>query len=157
VVVYLAMDYGKKRIGLAYCDKNEQFVFGLSTLNHTPRDVSNTLLALKDVITEKKIEAIILGLPLNMDGSQGFMVDAVKHFAEHLTIEFPHLPLHYMDERLTSKIAKRQLMEAGVSTRRQKGKVDEGAARQILEDFLKRKQYTNNSIPPETFNGDLLT
>lgn len=143
MAVYLAMDYGKKRIGLAYCDANEQFVFGLPTLTHTHRNVESSLGTLRLLHAEKKVEAFVLGLPLNMDGSQGFMADAVHHFAEHVQLEFPGTPIHFIDERLTSKIAKRQLTEAGVSSRKQKGRVDEGAARQILEDFLKRKQYTD--------------
>jgi putative holliday junction resolvase len=139
------MDYGKKRIGLAHCDANEQFVFGLPTLNHSTRDLKTTLATLDEVVSQKKVEAFVLGLPLNMDGTQGFMVEVVQRFAEHLAVAFPETGIHFIDERLTSKIAQRQLTEAGVSTRKQKGKVDEGAARQILEDFLKRKQYTNTS------------
>jgi putative holliday junction resolvase len=141
-MVYLAIDFGKKRMGLAYCDSEERFLLSLPTWEHQVKQVDKTLAHIETLVKRYGIHAFVLGLPVNMDGTQGFMAEQVCQFGAALEQHFPECPLHYMDERLTSQIAQRMLREAGVSTRKQKGLVDQEAARQILEDFLKKKRYT---------------
>jgi putative Holliday junction resolvase len=134
---YIGMDYGKKRIGVAYCDDSEAFCFGLPTLLRTKIPLTETLQQVLALIDAKKAVAVVMGLPRNMDGSEGFMADAVYDFADALLDLRPELSIYLLDERLTSKIAEQHLRQAGKAPSRYKGLIDEEAARGILADFLK--------------------
>jgi putative Holliday junction resolvase len=134
---YIGMDYGKKRIGVAYCDDSETFCFGLPTLLRTKIPLTETLQQVLALIDAKKAVAVVMGLPRNMDGSEGFMADAVYDFADALLDLRPELSIYLLDERLTSKIAEQHLRQAGKAPSRHKGLIDEEAARGILADFLK--------------------
>jgi len=136
--IYIAIDYGKKRIGMAHCDAGEQFVFGMPTVANQGgrKAIAKTIM---DVLVAKKAEALVLGLPRNMDGSEGFMAETVRRFADDLWEISDEFIIHFFDERLTSKVAEAKLRDAGVAYTRNKGIVDEEAARQILEDFLRTK------------------
>jgi putative Holliday junction resolvase len=138
----LAIDYGKKRIGLAYCDDSQTFVFGLPTLEQpTGKDkLTLSLQALCTLITTKNIVGIVLGLPRNMDGSAGFMAETIEAFAAQLREAVPAIPIFLLDERLTSKIAEQQLRSQGITPSRNKGMIDQQAAKQLLEDYLRAKQ-----------------
>jgi putative holliday junction resolvase len=135
--IYIGLDYGKKRIGVAYCDESETFCFGLPTVLRTKVPLAVTVDQVLGLIDEKKAVAVVMGLPRNMDGSEGFMADAVYGFAEALLQVCPTLPIYLLDERLTSKIAEQHLRQAGKAPSRHKGLIDEEAARGILGDFLK--------------------
>ena len=142
--IYIGMDYGKKRIGVAYCDDSETFCFGLPTLARTKVPLDETLQQVLALIDDKKAVALVMGLPRNMDGSEGFMADAVYDFADALLDLRPELVIFLLDERLTSKIAEQHIREAGKAPSRHNGLIDEEAARGILTDFLK--------TPPERRN-----
>lgn len=137
----LAIDYGKKRIGLAHCDNSQTFVFGLPTLEQpTGKDkLILSLQALSALITTKNIVGIVLGLPRNMDGSTGFMAETIEAFAEQLHETLPATPIFLLDERLTSKIAEQQLRSQGITPSKNKGLIDQQAAKQLLEDYLRAK------------------
>jgi putative Holliday junction resolvase len=141
---YIGMDFGKKRIGVAYCDDSETFCFGLPTLLRTKIPLAEILQQVFALIDAKKAVALVMGLPRNMDGSEGFMADAVYDFADALLAARPELLIYLLDERLTSKIAEQHIRESGKAPSRHKGLIDEEAARGILADFLK--------TPPERRN-----
>jgi putative Holliday junction resolvase len=135
--VYVAVDYGKKRIGLAYCDESETFCFGIPTL---VRPNNQRAYAVEEVLKTAKshhASALVVGLPVNMDGTLGFMAEAIYDFIDALLASSPLLCIYTLDERLTSKIAAQKIRESGKSPSRDKGRIDEEAARQILEDFLR--------------------
>jgi putative Holliday junction resolvase len=85
------------------------------------------------------IEAFVVGLPRNMDGSEGPSAEAARSFAQALAERF-RLPAHLWDERLTTLAAERILVEAGVRRRARRGTVDQVAATLILQGYLDRQQ-----------------
>jgi putative Holliday junction resolvase len=133
---YLAIDYGMKRTGLAVCDAEERIVSPLDVL-HGSKDLLDRLLR---IIAAERIEAVVLGLPLNMDGSEGSQVQRVRTFAGQLRRRI-EIPVYFQDERLSSFAAEQKLQEAGLSRGKRQERVDALAAAEILETFLEaRKQ-----------------
>jgi putative holliday junction resolvase len=136
----LAIDYGEKRIGLAVCDISRQVVRGLPTLEQKPakQDPKRVFCipAILNHLQELQVSEIVMGLPVNMDGSEGPSAQRVLAFTEQLAEQTP-LPITLLDERLTSFIAEERLKEQGKSPSRNKHLVDQEAACLILEDFLR--------------------
>ncbi|MBX2861205.1 MAG: Holliday junction resolvase RuvX [Vampirovibrio sp.] len=129
----LAIDYGDKRIGLAVSDPMQQFAFGLSTIHvRRPSDVPNQIIQALD---GREIALILMGLPLNMDGTEGPRAQITRAFGEDLANQLK-LPIQYVDERLTSMEAEDRLSAQGIQPSRNKGAVDQAAAQLILEQYL---------------------
>lgn len=144
----LGIDYGEKRIGLAYGDELG-IALPLAAVV-SPADESRWL-ALGQVIAERKICKLVVGYPINMDGSVGFKAREVDQFIGELERRFG-LPVERVDERLTSRQAGQQLREAGgrrhrrhersIQARqafRQTGALDSQAAAVILQDFMNER------------------
>ena len=130
---YLAIDLGGKRTGLAMCDASETIC--------SPLDVFATNSELVDriacVVRDEQAEGVVIGLPLNMDGSEGGAVKTVRKFGEELGKKIK-VPIYYHDERQSSIVAERKF--AGMLTRKQKKqRLDAVAAAGILESFLESK------------------
>lgn len=128
----LGIDHGEKRIGLAVSDALSIAAHGLPTLAN--RSPAETLDALRHIVAAQQITRIVIGLPLNMDGSEGGQARAARAFAQSL--QPLGLPLHFIDERLTSERARRTLSEAGLSRAKQRKRTDRMAAQFILQAFL---------------------
>ncbi len=137
----LGLDHGDKRFGIALSDAGKVIA--------TPRRVVEGVDALWDAIgslvEEEDIEAIVLGLPLNMDGSEGPRARKVIEFSRELE-KRTGLHVYFWDERLSSFEAENALSEAGVHGRRRKSKVDMVAAQIILQGYLNQL----NEEPPVT-------
>ena len=131
---YLGMDYGERRIGLARGD-----ALGVATPLPalTQAGAAARMAALRDLVAKRRITAIVLGLPLNMDGTEGFKAAEVKKFAARLAAEF-RLPVHFVDERLTSHEAESTIPKSKRRAVRASGLVDSRAATLILQDFLEQ-------------------
>ena len=130
---YLAVDLGDKRTGLAIGDDELRMAQPICVLE-VPIDKGLVDVIVK-AIDEQGVDAIVMGLPLNMDGSLGQRVALTKTFANQLGKE-TNLPIHFQDERLTSSAAEEQLAGSG-KTHKQKKKIrDALAAAEILNDFL---------------------
>ena len=134
---YLAIDYGLKRMGLAICDANETIVSPLYQLESRAGQRDKLLDQLREIVEEHEAEAIVVGLPLNMDESEGDQARQSRKFAEQVG-QALSLPVHLQDERLSSAAADEMLAESGLSSRKRKGKRDMLAACDILRDFLGR-------------------
>ena len=135
---YLAIDYGLKRLGLALCDPGETIV---SPLCQLPVDVSRPdqiFATLQEVIAEREIDAVVVGLPLNMDDSEGKQAKISRQFAEQLAQAVP-IPVNLQDERLSSMAADEMLAESGLSKAKRKSRRDMLAACDILQEFLYKK------------------
>ncbi len=129
----LAIDYGLKRCGIAVSDPTGTIAQPLKTIE-TPK----LLDFLKDYIPSNGVSELVLGYPLNLDGSPTELTPVVEQLARDLEKEFG-LPVHLMDERFTSRWAERQLI--GNSPKKKKQWTDALAAANILETFLlKQKQ-----------------
>ena len=135
----LSIDLGEKTIGLALSDPERIIASPLVTLHRTrfSKDVE-TLRALMD---EHGIGAIVIGLPLNMDGSEGPRCQSVCQFADNL-LEKMDVPIAFWDERLSTVAVTRTLLEADMSRKRRGEVVDKMAAAYILQGALDRMKET---------------
>lgn len=132
-MVILAVDYGDVRTGLAVCDKSEFLASPVSVITERDRDRLIKLVAEK--AKELKAEEIAVGLPKNMDGSEGFRAEACKEFAEALGT-FTGIPVVLRDERLTTVSAHKFMNMNDVRGKKRKNTVDAVAAVIILEDYI---------------------
>lgn len=132
----LAIDYGLKRVGLAVTDPMQMLAFPLDTI-----DTTKIIQYLKDYFLRENVEAIILGFPKNMDGNDTDATPIVEKFELELRTNFPNIPIKLVDERLTSRMAKQTLIDAGYKKKDRKNKklVDTVAAALILQTYLETK------------------
>jgi putative holliday junction resolvase len=132
---YLAIDYGAKTTGLAICDPTETIVSPLASLATAKNLVGKIL----EFVQSEGIEAIVLGLPLNMDGSSGGQAEIIRAFAEKLK-EHISIPIFLQDERLTTFAAEGKLVERELTRKKKRARIDALAAAEILQAFLDSKQ-----------------
>jgi putative Holliday junction resolvase len=130
---YLAIDLGDKRTGLAVGDNELRMAQPVCVLQVPIGDLLIT--AITKAIEEQGVDALVMGLPLNMDGSLGQRVEITKTFAEKLRAA-TNLDIHFQDERLTSSAAEEQLSGSGKTHKQKKKMRDALAAAEILNDFL---------------------
>lgn len=134
-VRYLGIDYGARRIGLSYGDE-------LAVATPLPALVeaeeAKRWAALKQVVAQRRVMELVVGHPLNMDDTPGFKAKEVEAFAVRLRAEFG-LPVHLVDERLTSYEAESTIAKSKRRDVRSSGIIDSRAATLILQDFLNQK------------------
>lgn len=135
---YLSIDYGLKRLGLALCDPAETIVSPLCQLTVEGTGPDLVIEKLQEIIAEYEIDAVVVGLPLNMDDSEGEQAKRSRRFAEQLA-RAVHLPVDLQDERLSSMAADEILSESGFSKSKRKSRRDMLAACDILRDYLEKK------------------
>jgi len=132
---YLAIDYGDKRTGLAVCDRDETIASPLAVIEGQ----KNLLKKIQDIVTAENIDAVVLGLPLNMDGSPGQRVKLVRRFAENLKTHL-NIPIYFHDERLSTFAAQTALAPAELTREKKKKRLDAVAAADFLQAFLDTKK-----------------
>ena len=135
---WMGLDLGTKTIGVAVSDR----LLSSATPLHTIRRVkfSKDAEALLQIISDREIGAIILGLPRNMDGSEGPRCQSTRAFARNLA-RLTNLPIGYWDERLSTVAAERALLEADTSRKRRAKVIDHVAAGYILQGALDRARH----------------
>lgn len=131
----LGLDLGTKTLGVAISDPSELIATGLTTIRFAENSYKDSLNELKGIIEEYNVKAIVIGLPKNMNNSLGFAAERTKEFEVILEEEFK-LPIFEQDERLTSVTANNILLQADVSRKKRKDKVDTIAATIILQNYL---------------------
>jgi putative Holliday junction resolvase len=129
----LAIDHGTKRMGLAVSDELGMIANPLEFVFAEPFD--KFLARLNEVILEKKVDSLLVGMPRNMDGTYGPAAEKVREFIAKLK-ETISLPIKTWDERLTSAQANRFLIQADVRRDERKQKVDKMAAAILLQSYL---------------------
>ncbi len=129
----LGLDIGRKRIGVAGCDGTGLIATGLTTILRSSfaRDIEQ----FQDLVQQRQVQVLVVGLPYNMDGSLGFQAKQVQNYAKRLSTAL-NLPLEYMDERLTSHQAEQMMIAQNISPSRNKSLVDRKAAALILQQWL---------------------
>lgn len=135
------LDLGTKTIGVAISDTGQSIATGLETIKR--RKFKQDSARLLEIIEEQEITALILGLPLNMDGTEGPRAQSTRAFARNLT-PLLELPIIFWDERLSTVSAERALIEADSSRKRRKEVIDKMAATIILQGALDRLQHLRN-------------
>ncbi len=133
----MALDYGTVRIGIALSDLTQIIANGYENYQRT--SLKNDLNHLKQIINENKVGKIVVGLPLNMDGSESSQTLKTKEFIEILRNEIPNIPIEVLDERLTSMVAEKLLISADISRAKRKQVIDKMSATIILQDYLDRQ------------------
>lgn len=130
----MAIDYGEKRIGIALTDPLLTFAYPYKTILND----NKCFTAMKEIMTEMGVTRIIIGLPLNTDGSEKEITGKVRKFGEQIE-KTSGLKPDYYDERYSSSIAQERIISSvsKKSKRRDKGLVDMNAAAVILEDYLR--------------------
>lgn len=131
---YLAIDYGMKRTGLAVCDAGETIASPLAVVQGR----KDLIQRIQRVVASEGVEAIVLGLPLNMDGTEGSQARLVQAFGKELGRQLG-IPIHFQDERLSSFEAEQRLQEMDLSRAKKKERLDALAAADILQNFLDQK------------------
>jgi putative Holliday junction resolvase len=129
----LALDHGSKRIGVAVSDETKTIAQPLEYIPAEP--FADFLARLKKIFAEKEIDLVLIGLPRNMDGSFGPAAQKVETFAAALKMAIT-IPIKLWDERLTSKMANRILIQGKVRRNKRKEKVDKMAAAILLQSYL---------------------
>lgn len=132
----MAIDYGLKRTGLAVTDPLQLIATGLTTI-----DSADMIPFLKNYLQQEQVELIIIGEPKNWDGSDTHATQPVKGVIRKLQKEFSHIPLKTVDERYTSALAKRAMIDMGMKKkeRRDKRNVDVIAATIMLQEYLQNQ------------------
>jgi putative Holliday junction resolvase len=134
----LAIDYGTKRVGLAVTDPLQIIANTLATIHS--KDVIQYL---KDYTAKESVDCFVVGKPMKLDGSNSESAVHVEKFINLLRKNFPDMPIERMDERFTSVIAKRTLLEMGLNKkdRANKESLDQISAAIILQSYLEAKNF----------------
>lgn len=133
----LAIDYGKKRVGIAVTDPMQLIATGLGTIpSH------EAISFLKNYLGKESVDIIIVGLPKQMDNSDSESMVYIKPFLKQLAKHFPEIRVEAYDERFTSKIAHQTIIDAGVKKmdRRDKSLVDMVSATIILQSYMQSRE-----------------
>ena len=136
---YLGIDLGSKTVGLAMSDTTLTIASTYKTIFFKDEDYNSTINEIKDIIKENNITKIILGLPKNMNNTLGERAEITLKYKELLE-KSTGLPVIMFDERLTSVISNSILIEADMSRKKRKKKVDSIAAKIILQDYLNKEK-----------------
>lgn len=129
----MALDVGDRYIGLAVSDETETIAIGLGVIERT--STAEDIKKLKGIIEERNIKKIVVGMPINMNGTIGFQGEKVMGFIDKLKSIFK-FPIVTLDERLTTIIAEKALIKADISRKKRKGLIDKMSAVVILQNYL---------------------
>ena len=139
----LGIDYGEARIGVAATDACGILAHPVESIH---RGKVNSLDRIRELVQQKGIRTLVLGLPIRMDGTEGTACAKVRAFGEKLHATLPDLPLVYVDEYLTTTIAQEKLHQAGKKAKNFKPIIDQAAAVEILNNWMEMSAPT-----PEEF------
>ncbi len=133
----MAIDYGRKRSGIAVTDTLQMIANGLTTV-----PTHELLQFLVDYVAKEPVERILVGLPKQMNNEQSENMKFVEAFVRSLVRKVPDIPVEYVDERFTSVLAHRTMLDAGLKkkARQNKALVDEISATIILQTYLESKR-----------------
>jgi putative holliday junction resolvase len=132
-VAALGLDVGGKRIGVAGCDGLGMMATGITTIWRT--SFQEDLAQLSEIIQDRSVEILVIGLPYTMDGNIGSQAKQVQKFGRRVSAAL-EIPIEYIDERLTSYAAEEMMKAANISVSQNKGTIDRIAAAVILQQWL---------------------
>lgn len=134
----LALDYGRKRTGVAVTDPLQMIANGLDTIETHKLEAF-----LSDYMARNEVETIVVGMPKQMNNEVSESYTYIKPFVEKISKKYPLIKIEMVDERFTSKLAMRAMIDGGVkkSDRRNKGLVDKVSATIILQSYLEQRDF----------------
>lgn len=132
----LAIDYGKKRVGIAITDALQIIASGLTTV-----ETSKTFEFLQNLFHQEQIVKVLIGEPKQMNGQPSESAEMIDMFVEKFKAKFPTIEVVRVDERFTSKMAQQSMLQSGLKKKQRQNKalIDEIAATILLQDYLLRK------------------
>ncbi|MBO5703658.1 MAG: Holliday junction resolvase RuvX [Bacteroidaceae bacterium] len=135
----LSIDYGKKRTGIAVTDPLKLIANGLCTV-----ETSKLMTFLKDYCAKESVERFVVGLPTQTNGDASENQQRVRCFVGELKKQIPDIPVTFYDERFTSVLAHRAILDSGVGKQRRRDKelVDTVAATIILQDYMSSQEHS---------------
>jgi putative Holliday junction resolvase len=139
----LGIDYGNKRVGLAVKDPRQIFASPLNTIS--AHDIDNFI---ADYMASEDVEAFVIGYPVNLNNEPSESVKYIDPFIRKLKKRFPGVPVHLVDERFTSQMAFRTMIDGGLKKKERQNKsiIDMISASILLQSFLDRKSAMTNTI-----------
>ena len=140
----IAIDYGRKRTGIAVTDPAQIIANGLTTVA-----TSELLPFLTDYLKREAVERIVVGLPVQTDGTASENQQRVRAFVRRFSQAHPDVPVDYCDERFTSVLAHRAMIDGGLrrSERQNKALVDEISATIILQSYMEARRIQTKTTP----------
>jgi len=135
---FLGIDYGAKRIGLAVGDDASHFASPVKTIRGCGH-IRGDAVAVEACVKEFDIDGIVIGLPLNMDDTEGPQAKIIRSFGEALGA-MTDLTIHYADERLSSIAAEELIRPAELTRKKKRARIDRVAAQVILQSFLDERR-----------------
>ncbi|MDD2377293.1 MAG: Holliday junction resolvase RuvX [Bacilli bacterium] len=141
---YLGLDLGTKTLGLSISDQTGTIASSLKTISFENEDYDSLLPILKQIIEEYDIKELVLGLPKNMNNTIGERAEKTLAFQKKLE-SFLNMKVSLMDERLSTVSATNYLLEANMSRKKRKTKVDKIAANIILQSYLDKRKGENEN------------
>jgi putative holliday junction resolvase len=140
-IAALGLDVGSKRIGVAGCDGLGLIATGITTIWRS--SVREDIAQLAQIILDRSVKILVVGLPYTMDGNLGSQARQVQKFARRIAIAV-ELPIEYVDERLTSYAAEEMMKAAKISVSQNKATIDRIAAAVILQQWLDARVDRSN-------------
>ena len=131
---YLGIDYGDRRVGIAISDFNKEIAFPRDFLEF--KSAKGLINQIRDICEEEQVVKIILGLPIQMDGTFGERAVETQKFFDKLKEGLPNIAVDFFDERLSTEYAVKALNMQGIKAKDQKGKRDTLSAQIILQNYL---------------------
>jgi putative Holliday junction resolvase len=131
----LGLDYGDARIGIAASDALGIMAHPVETIHRTHADAVTRI---GEILRLRSATAIVIGLPLRLDGSEGTAAEKTRAFAKTLAAAYPYVPQYFADESFSTITAAGKLREAGRNAKQQKAIIDQAAAVEILQSWLDR-------------------
>lgn len=137
----MAIDYGKKRTGIAVTDDMQIIASGLDTV-----ETAGIFEFLKKYFSENQVESIVVGLPVDLKGNMSEVEADIQKFIENFRNAYPQIPVSRLDERFTSKIASLYISQSAKTRKERQSKalIDKVSATLILQNFLEQKQRGNS-------------
>jgi len=134
----LAIDYGKKRIGIAVTDELQMIANGLTTIG-----INDIFPFLKTYIQNESVELFLVGEPKQMNYTESSICKDIEAFIKKMQKEFPNIPIKRIDERFTSKMAFQTMIDAGLNRKKRQNKalIDTISATIMLQSYLESKEY----------------
>lgn len=136
---YLGLDLGTRTLGISMSDITHTIATSYKTIRFDDSDYDSLISELKSIIEEFEIEKIVLGLPKNMNNSIGDRALTTLEFKDKLELNF-HIPVVMQDERLSTVEASHYMIEADMSRKKRKKKIDALAANIILQTYLDKEK-----------------
>ena len=135
----LAIDYGRKRAGIAVTDPLQIIASGLTTV-----PAASTIEFLKKYITTEQVDEFVVGYAKQLDNTDSQSMVYIKPFVKQLEKNFPNMKIHMVDERFTSKIAHQTMIDGGLKKKRRQDKalVDTISATIILQSYMEQQNFT---------------